>query len=98
MCCVLQVSVKMDRNGDLVKELDLLELCPIADELKFYILEEPFVVSYNEPCIVHIALPLRILANFYAYPLHLGMQCSNPDETGFAWYKGKKVKLILSTY
>lgn len=84
----------MVRNGNVIKELELLELSSIAGDLEFYILDEPFVVAYNVPWISSITLPSSILATCYVYPSKIEMQCSNTAETGFVWYKGKKVKLM----
>lgn len=87
----------MVRNGEVITGLHLLELSSIADDLEFYILDEPFTVTFNAPWISSIALPSSILATCYVYPSKLEMQCANPEETIFLWYKGKKVKLLCVT-
>lgn len=80
----------MVRNGDLITELNLKELSAM-DDLELHILDEPFSVVYNLPWISLVKLPSSILASCYVYPSKLEMQCSNPNETTFKWYKGKKV-------
>lgn len=85
----------MVRNGDLIKELELVQLSSIADDLELYILDEPFAVAYNVPWISSITLPSSILATCYVYPSKIELQCSNVNETIFVWYKGKRVGEIV---
>lgn len=94
---ILQVPIKMLRNGDLVKDLELLELSSFADGLELNILDEPFAVAFNLPWISLIELPTSVLATCYVYPSKIELQCSNPEETIFIWYKGMKVKLVRYT-
>lgn len=81
----------MVRNGDPVTELNLLELSSAGGEVEFFILDEPFSVAFNVPWISSITLPSSILATCYVYPSKIETQCSNVDETIFAWFKGRKV-------
>lgn len=87
----------MLRNGDLVKDVELLELSAIADDLELSIMDEPFAVAFNLPWISLVELPSSVLATCYVYPSKIELQCSNPKETIFKWYKGMKVKLVRYT-
>lgn len=84
----------MVRNGDLITEPNLIELSSM-DDLELHILDEPFTVAYNLPWISLVALPSSILATCYVYPSKLELQCANPNETTFIWYKGKKVNAVI---
>ncbi|KAJ6649851.1 2',5'-phosphodiesterase 12, partial [Pseudolycoriella hygida] len=83
------VSIKLVRNGDLVKDFNLMELSSISNDLELFISDEPVAVAYNLPWISSITLPTSILATCYVYPSKIEMQCSNPAETTYVWYKGK---------
>lgn len=92
---LFQVSVKMVRNGITLGEETLLEISSSTDDLELHILDEPFVVTFNEPFIESIKLPSSMLVGCYVYPSTIEMQCGNPDETKFEWYKSKQVNFCV---
>lgn len=85
----------MVRNGDLITQLELIDLLSMADGLEIHILDEPFIVAYNQPWISLVVLPASILATCYVYPSKIEMQCADPNETSFKWYKGQEVSEVI---
>lgn len=87
------MSIKIFRNGvPLVQEVNLMELSSGGDDVEVHILDEPFTITFNMPWITSITLPSSILATCYIYPSKIELQCANPNETTYVWYKGKKVR------